>query len=70
MKIEVNMEALLCLLKNEAEITRSRRENGLPMPAEIIERGDVSEIYQSGWKSGYWQGAECVISKLRELTEE
>lgn len=74
MKIEVDIEVLLCLLKDEAELTRSRRERSLPMPVEVVDTGSVypkaSEIYKTGWKTGYWQGVECVIDNLRNLVEE
>lgn len=70
MKIEVDMEVLLCLLKDESDLTGRKREHSLPMPVEVIDTGNVSEIYKTGWKTGYWQGAECVIGTLRKLVEE
>ena len=40
------------------------------MPSEILDTGTVSEVYTVGWKTGYWQGAEYVISTLRALVED
>ena len=70
MKIEVDMQELLRLLKHEAENIRDLRGHNLPMPVEVIDTGNVQEIYTDGWKTGYWQGAGCVIDALRRLVDE
>ncbi|MCK4329775.1 hypothetical protein KAX02_08020 [candidate division WOR-3 bacterium] len=72
MKIEVDVEALLCLLKNEAEYTRNKKEHYLPLPVDELNGEGLTkeDVYTKGWKTGYWQGAECVICNLRNLVDE
>ena len=66
MKIEVDMEALLCLLKDEAEYTRNRRKENLPLPVEDIDH-DIQQTYINGWSNGYREGVVQLIEYLRTL---
>lgn len=70
MKIEVDMEVLLCLLKEEADYTRKTRKDRLPLPLEDIERDNLNGVYINGWNTGYRQGVDHVIEMLRTLVNE